>query len=46
MRLARPDEIDRYRKKYQLHKVAQLAWFGMTVNEVVGRNDEAAKSKP
>ena len=32
-----PDEIDRYRKKYQLHQVAKLDWFGMTVNEVTGR---------
>jgi hypothetical protein len=39
-----PDEIDRYRKKYQLKKVADLAWFGMTVNEVVGRKDEGAKT--
>ena len=41
-----PDEIERYGKKYRLKKVASLSWFGMTVNEVVGRKDELPKTAP
>ena len=41
-----PDELDRYRKKYKLRKVAQLDWFGMTVNEVVGPADTSSKAAP
>ena len=41
-----PDELERYGKKYQLRKVAQLDWFGMTVNEVVGRRDVQSKAVP
>ncbi len=40
-----PDELERYRKKYQFRKVAELSWFGMTVHEVVGRKD-APTSNP
>ena len=41
-----PDELERYGKKYQLRKVAELNWFGMTVHEVVGRKDASTKTVP
>ncbi len=40
-----PDEIKRYKKRYQLREVAKLNWFGMTVHEVVGRKD-ASRTTP
>jgi hypothetical protein len=41
-----PDELARYGKKYELHQIAKLDWFGMTVNQVVGRKDASSKSAP
>ncbi len=41
-----PDELERYRKQYQFRKVAELNWYGMTVQEVVGRSDAPTKTVP
>jgi hypothetical protein len=41
-----PDEVQRYGRKYRFREVAKLAWFGMNVDEVIGRKDDHSKAAP